>query len=552
MLRSLTIQDVVLIEHLDLQLDKGLCVLSGETGAGKSILLDALGLALGSRGDSRLVRMGQTSAVVTACFDLPPQSLAYKILEEHGIKVDSELLLRRVITADGKSRAFINDQPVSIGLLKMIGDELVEIHGQFDRLLEPRYHRDFIDGFAKSQSVLEKVRQRYQDWHRVRTERDDAIKFAQERKLNEAYLRHSLEELALVDPQVGEELALHEKRSRIANSAKIVDITQDISALLDQEKGARFQINKALRLIEKALGLDQARFEKVAKALETTHIELDEAAAQLSELLQECSDGPTQLDEIEKRLIQLRALSRKHQCPADELPALLAKWQQELDLLDNYDLRLNELEKKAEQAKQHFLQEAKELSKIRLEAAKKLDDSIKSELQPLKMENAHFQTEVTPQDESQWGAHGIDQVRFVVATNKGSSTGDLKSIASGGERSRFMLALKVLLSQEGTVPTLIFDEIDSGIGGSTARAVGERLKRLSKDLQILVITHSPQVASMADQHLRVEKNTHSNQTRTNVISLNENERREEIARMLAGDIITPEARAAADQLLMVG
>jgi DNA repair protein RecN (Recombination protein N) len=549
MLRALTIQNVVLIRHLDLSFEGGLSVLTGETGAGKSSLLDALGLAMGERGDSRLVRKGQPQATVTASFEIPSSHPCIETLSQHGIDGVEQLLLRRILTSEGRSRAFINDQPVSIGLLRLIGEQLIEIHGQFDRLLEPRYHREFLDAFSNNEKLLQPVADSYKLWEQASGELELAKKTASEKHLNEAFLRHTLEELTSHKPKMGEEEELQTKRGQISNSAKIADMTEEISALLEGERGAMAQINKALRLIEKALSIDHGSFADVSKALVSCYSETQEASALLASLREACADGPGQLDEIEKRLGKIRSLTRKHHCLADELPGILDKIEQDLQLIDNSEVKLKELETKAQEARNQYVEVCEILSKARLQAAEVLDKAIIHEFIPLKLDQAQFKTEINRHSESLWGPAGFDQVKFTVATNKGTEFGDLKTIASGGERSRFMLALKVIVSKSSTIPTIIFDEIDSGIGGATARAIGERLARLGESLQALVITHSPQVASLASHHFRVEKASNNLDTATNVVKLTDEQRREEIARMLAGENITEEARAAADRLM---
>ena len=549
MLRALTIQNVVLIQHLDLMFEQGLNVLTGETGAGKSILLDALGLAMGERGDSRLVRKGQAQATVTACFEIEAGHPCNSLLSEHGIEASDQLLLRRILTSEGRSRAFINDQPVSIGLLHLVGEQLIEIHGQFDRLLEPRYHREFLDAYARSESFLLPAQDAFLAWDGAREELESARKTAHEKHMNEAFLRHTLEELATLKPLVGEEEELQNRRNQISNAAKIADLTQEISSFLEGEKGAKAQINKAIRLIEKAVSIDQSLFTPIASSLERCYSEAQESSALLESILESCAEGPAQLDQIEQRLSKIRSISRKHHCLADELPGILDKIQRDLELIDNTEVRLKELEQRVEDTRNTYLQACEALSQVRQKAALELDQAIIQEFIPLKLEQAQFNTQVNRHPESLWGAHGFDQVKFMVSTNKGSEFGDLKTIASGGERSRFMLALKVILSSTSAIPTIIFDEIDSGIGGATARAVGERLERLGESLQALVITHSPQVASLAAHHYRVQKSSDQDSTATSVVRLTEDQRREEVARMLAGEDITAAARAAADQLM---
>lgn len=550
MLQALTIQNVVLIEHLDIQFENGLGVLTGETGAGKSILLDALGLAMGERGDSRLVRKGQAQATVTASFDIPADHPCMDSLRAHGIEPQDSLLLRRILTAEGRSRAFVNDQPVSIGLLHLIGEQLIEIHGQFDRLLEPRYHRDFLDAYAENQDFLVPVEASFHLWQTANEAFEAAKKTAKDKHMNEAFLRHTLEELKEHAPKTGEEDELQLKRDQISNAAKIADITIEISNLLEGERGIKAQINKALRLIEKALSINHESFSPISQALESSYSESQEATALLESLLEQCAEGPGQLDLIERRLSKIRSLSRKHHCSADELPELLEKIEGDLELIDNSEIKLLELEKAAQKAKENYMQHCKSLSEARIQAAAKLDQAILEEFIPLKLTQAQFKTQVSQHPESLWGPAGYDQVKFMVTTNTGTEFGDLKTIASGGERSRFMLALKVILAKTSTVPTIIFDEIDSGIGGATARAIGERLAKLGQNIQALVITHSPQVASLANHHWRVEKASSQHNTTSTVVKLTNAQRREEIARMLAGENITDEARAAADKLMM--
>lgn len=550
MLRALTIQDVVLIQHLDIQFEDGLGVLTGETGAGKSILLDALGLALGERGDSRLVRKGQPQAVVTACFEVENTHPSLKLLQEHGIENHDTILLRRILSAEGRSRAFINDQPVSIGLMHLIGEQLIEIHGQFDRLLEPRFHRDFLDAYAENLDLRLPVEQSFYQWQEKQKAFEIATKAAQDKSLNEAFLRHTLDELKDHAPIEGEEEQLQLKRSQISNAAKIADITADLSALLDGERGTIHQISKALRLMEKAVAISSETFGPLSASLENSYSELQEVSALSESILQQCSEGPAQLDLIEKRLGKIRALTRKHHCSADDLPALLQKLAEDIDLIENTETKLFELEKAANAAKQTYIQNSQTLSISRQKSSEALDKAIVEEFLPLKLTQAQFKTQVSTHPESLWGPAGIDQIKFLVATNKGTEFGDLKTIASGGERSRFMLALKVILAKTSSIPTIIFDEIDSGIGGATARAIGERLSLLGQNVQALVITHSPQVASLATHHWRVEKASSQDSTTSTVVKLDSSQRREEIARMLAGEDVTDEARAAADKLMM--
>lgn len=550
MLCSLSIRDVVIIERLDIVFERGLSVLTGETGAGKSILLDALGLALGERSHRRLVRPGAARAVVTAEFIIDSHHPALELLAEQGFEHESRLVLRRILENDGQSRAFINDQPVSAGFLKKIGESFIEIHGQFDRLLDPASHRSFLDGYARLEVMRLEVASFYTGWQTALKAYQDAGYAATHRRANEDLLRHNLEELKAIQPRKGEEEELAQKRTFLSHSAKLVETLQAAFDLLSGDRGAGRQLNAAYRLLEKANGMSSDRLTPILETLDRAATEATESLALIQGMLAEIPEGVTHLDVLEERLFNLRTLARKHGCLPDELSDLKEKYQAEFDNLEHDEERFKGLKQELQAIRKSYYKTAQELGRARRAAAVTLDKRVLAELPPLKMDRAKFRTNLQEAPETQWGPDGIDKVEFEIAANAGMPFGGLGVVASGGERARLMLALKVILAQAGTVSTLIFDEIDSGVGGAVAHAVGERLARLGENLQVLVITHSPQVASMASHHWRVEKKPQDQGVKTEVVRLDPHQRREEVARMLSGDKVTEEARAAADQLII--
>lgn len=549
MLRSLSIRDVVVIERLDVVFESGLCVLTGETGAGKSILLDALGLALGERSSSRLVRSGAERAIVTAEFSVNQTHPAFGLLIEQGFDCDNPLILRRILESDGKSRAFINDQPASIGFLKKIGESFIEIHGQFDRLLDPSSHRTFLDEYAQLGKERSKVALLYNEWKSALTIYQEATQTAAHARANEDFLRHTLEELDMIAPKIGEEEELMQKRNFLMHAAKLIEALQSAFDQLVGEGSAESRLNIAYRLLEKVRETAVERLTPVLEALDRATAETTEALSLMQSFLSDIPEGIDQLEHLEERLFKLRTLARKHGCTLDELADFRDKCKAQLNALENNEEHLQELEKTYEIAAKTYHEASLHLSRARQAAALRLDKLVLAELPPLKMDKAQFRTHFQTLPETQWNAEGIDKVEFEIAPNPGMPFGGLGLIASGGERSRLMLALKVVLAQAGNISTLIFDEIDSGVGGPVARAVGERLARLGQTLQVLVITHSPQVASMASYHWRIEKHIQDQTVQTNATLLDLQQRREEVARMLSGDKITDEARAAADQLM---
>ena len=552
MLLGLTIRDVVLIDRLDLAFHAGLCVLTGETGAGKSILLDALGLALGMRAESGLVRQGAEQAVVTAEFALTPAHPALALLEGAGIALEGgHLVLRRIVNADGRSRAFIDDQPASVGLLRQLGELLVEVQGQFEQqgLLDPGTHRAALDAFGGCRTEIAALEDAWRQWRAVAKEREATEATLAKARSDEDYLRHALAELEALDPVAGEERTLAEERALLMNREKLSAALDAALSELAGERGAERTLHAAQRQLEKLRDKSAGRLEAALAALERATQETREAVAQLEAAARGLDRDAAGLEKIEERLFALRALARKHNVALDALPALRAEITAHLAALDHGGDRLARLEQHEEEARRAYLAAAETVSKARQRAAKALNAAVTKELPPLKLEKARFRTMLTPLAPGDWGEHGQERVHFEVATNPGAAPGALARIASGGELSRFLLALKVVLARTSPVPTLVFDEVDSGIGGAVAAAVGERLHRLGQELQVLVVTHSPQVAARGAHHWRVEKRQAQARTSTRVAELSAEERREEIARMLSGAAVTAEARAAAASLM---
>ncbi|UEM24103.1 DNA repair protein RecN [Skermanella mucosa] len=555
MLVALSIRDVVLIERLSLSLNAGLCVLTGETGAGKSILLDALGLALGGRGDSTLVRHGSDQASVTAEFDLPEDHPAVALVREQGLEIEDTLVLRRVVTADGRSRAYVNDQAIGVTLLRRLGETLVEVHGQFDThgLLNPQTHRSVLDAYAGLATMSAQVSAAYRAWRQVEAAREEAAEEIARARSEEDYLRHAVAELDELQPRPGEEEELAETRTVMMHREKVVEALNAAFGELAGERGAERGLNSAHRALMRIIDKAGGRLEPVIGALDRAQAEIADAVATLQALSSDEDMDANALEKLEERLFALRAASRKHNVEVDRLAALREEMSRRLNLIEDQGDALERLAREAAQARDAYLEAAKRLSDFRRKAAGKLDAAVARELPPLKLDRARFTTSLEPLDESSWGPDGIDRVAFLVATNPGSPPGQINKIASGGELARFMLALKVVLAQVGTVPTLVFDEVDTGIGGAVAAAVGERLAKLGRDRQVLVVTHSPQVAARGAHHLKVQKQVQKQDSEervtTEVVELGDRQRREEIARMLSGAKVTEEARAAAESLI---
>lgn len=551
MLISLDIRDVLIIERLELQFQPGLNVLTGETGAGKSILLDSLGFVLGWRGRADLVRQGAAQGEVVAEFKLPPGHPAYAVLQDAGFSENTEtLLIRRVNNRDGRKTAWINDRRASGDILRALSETLVELHGQQDDrgLLNPREHRALLDEYGTLDDLLSKCRAAWRLLRKARDAHAQEIIRLKELSEEEDFLRHAVAELETLAPESGEEASLDAQRRRMQSAEKLrADVARAHAAL--SEDGAERLLVDATRWLEGAAdGLDGA-LDKPLEALALALDALGDAQQGIESLIETLNVHPGDLETVEERLFALRGLARKHGCLPDDLAALGADLRSRLDILDNGTRGIASLAQAEIKAQLEYDQIAEALRTARQQAALRLDDDMKRELAPLKMERAQFKTSVTP---AEAGPDGSDAVSFEVATNPGAPSGPLSRIASGGELSRFLLALKVCLSRGSSGTTMIFDEIDRGVGGATADAVGRRLRALSSGSQVLVVTHSPQVAALGEHHWRVEKRIEGDQTLSDVVPLSADARIEEIARMISGDTITDTARAAAQELLGAG
>ncbi len=556
MLAALSIRDIVLIDKLDLEFGAGLSALTGETGAGKSILLDAFSLAIGARGDASLVRRGTEQGQVTATFELSPDHPALALLAQNDIPVEDDvLILRRVQGIDGRSRAFVNDTSVSVQLLRQVGQMLVEIHGQHDEraLIDPSGHRNLVDAFGGLTVNARRLADLYEAWQAADAERARHEAEIAATRVNADYVVHALEELRALNPKPGEEEALAERRQLMMNAEKIAEELNEALDALAGEGTAGARLASALRRIERQAASGGALLTGVAEALEHVLAETNTARDRIEEALAATAFEPADLERAEERLFGLRALARKHRVPVDDLAALTERLEGELAALDTSEGRATALAKEAEAARKTYETAALALSKARAKAAKRLDEEVVAELAPLKLEKARFLTHIDTVDLTEGGPNGIDRVAFWVATNPGTEPGPMMKVASGGELARFILALKVVLAARGSAPTLIFDEADSGVGGATASAIGERLAGLAASVQVLAVTHAPQVAALAQGHLMIAKEAtqgpDGEAMATRVAVLEGTHRREEIARMLAGQTITDEARAAADRLM---
>lgn len=553
MLASLDIQNVVLIDRLSLEGDAGLVALTGETGAGKSILLDALGLALGARADAGLVRHGSAQATVTASFELPAMHPVRDWLAENGIDGAELIILRRSVTKDGRSKAFVNDAAVSVQFLRDLGAQLIEIHGQFDThgLLDSATHGATLDEFAGTMQEAKAVAAAWESWRDAVSRLAEAKTGIDAMRLQEEYLRYTVAELEKLAPKAGEEAILAEKRQRLLNRGKLAESLSQAAEILSADNGLQTLAGRLENVLEKIAAKSDSMAAPLMETLGRIRADLEDLGWQVDRLLGADAEGDESLEDIEDRYFALRDTAKKHRCTADDLPGVLEDLSQKLRLITHQDDALAELENKARHARAHFVSLAEKLSAKRQKAAGRLAKAVNAELPALKLDKARFDVECKAQeDEAHWGPQGIDRVRFLVATNPGAAPGPLDKIASGGELSRFMLALKLILSGGGSVPTLIFDEVDSGIGGAVADAVGERLQRLSLHCQVLVVTHSPQVAARAAHHWHVAKTEQKGTVVTRITPLTETAaRQEEIARMLSGANITTEARAQAARLL---
>ena len=551
MLCGLSIRNIVLIDSLDLSFSRGLTVLSGETGAGKSILLDALGVALGGRVDTSMRRDGAPQASVTATFEIKNHEFLEEFFDKSGLSVngpEEQLLhLRRVINDDGRTRAFINDQPVTANMLREIGDLLVEIQGQFDAqgLLNSKTHLKFLDIFANHTELLSRVAEAYSLLSNAKLKLKRATEELSINESRKEYLEIAVEELASLKPIEGEEAKLLETRSELMNAEKIIIALNEALQFIGGEGGAITLVAKAQKTLDKT----SDRITKELESLERAANELSETESVVGRLATEIELDTSYLEEIDERLNSIRTLARKHGVTPDELNSKYQEFCNQLRMVEDEASQIEALERELESTKAKFIEDADALSKSRITAGKRLDQAIISELKPLKLAQSKFQATIEACDESGWSVYGWDKVTFQISTNPGSPLGPLQKVASGGELSRLLLALRVALSAATPLPTLIFDEVDAGVGGAVAAAVGRRLKRLGEKIQVLVVTHSPQVAAEGHVHWKIVKDDTTGLQRTAAKELAKTERVEEIARMLSGEMITEEARAASLKLL---
>ncbi len=552
MLSRLSIRDIVLIDRLDIDFAAGLAVLTGETGAGKSILLDAFALALGGRGDQALVRQGAEQGQVTAVFEVARMHPARALLKANDIAAEDELILRRVQFSDGRTRAFINDQPVSVQAMKELGAALVEIHGQHDEraLVDAATHRRLLDAFGGLEADAAKVAALWQA-RRAAQDAADAHRAEVERAQREGdWLRHAVDDLGQLSPQPTEETALAERRTGMMQAEKVAEDLRDTHEVIAGANSSVPALAGVIRRLERRSPQAPSLIEPAVKALDVALSALEETRGHLEAALRAADFDPAELERIEERLFALRAAARKYNVPVDGLAALAARYQADIAMIDAGEERLKELETASHAAEFAYRTAANALSKARAKAAAALDKAVNGELKPLKLERAKFSTEIVS-DVTAAGPNGIDRVEFWVQTNPGTRPGPLMRVASGGELARFLLALKVVLADRGSAPTLVFDEVDTGVGGAVADAIGLRLARLAKGVQVLAVTHAPQVAARADRHYLISKDALEKGRRvaTRVTEVAAEKRREEIARMLAGAEITAEARAAAERLI---
>lgn len=551
MLQSLSIRDIVLIEALDLDFGSGLSVLTGETGAGKSILLDSLGLALGNRADSGLVRQGRDKAQVTASFDAPPaKSKLATYLQDSDIDLEpgEPLIIKRSVKADGGSRAFINDQPCSAALLREVGGQLIEIHGQHDDrgLINPKGHRALLDIYASVDTG--KIKRAYDAWQSAKEALDQAKEDQASAEKDREYLEHSVAELSTFAPQEGEEQELALERATMMKGEKLTSDLELIRSSFDGSEGGLASLRAAARRLDR-IAEDHPLLQQALDFLDRAIIDAGEAEDKLNDAANALTFDPQRLDDMETRLFDLRGLARKHRVEPDKLRALLVELDSRLAAISDGGKSLEALEARLAETKQSYIAAAEALRAKRTKAAKALDKAVAGELVPLRLDAAKFKTLLEEMPEERWNSNGMDRIEFLISTNPGAPLAPLGKIASGGELSRFILALKVALAEEGGAKTIIFDEVDRGVGGAVASAIGDRLSRLSTSAQLLVVTHSPQVASKGDAHLLINKSSDGTVSRTDVKALDDDGRRQEIARMLSGTDVTDEARAQADRLL---
>ncbi len=554
MLSHLWITNIVLVQNLELEFNKGLCVLTGETGAGKSILLDSLGLTLGKRASTGLIRKGCDYGEVSASFDIPSgHPLLQQLMEDQLMDLEeTSLLIRRRIQQDGSSKAWLNGRPVTISMLRDITGQLVEIHGQFDtqKLLNAAHHRFYLDNFGNLQPLLTKLDNAYKAYRKAQKDFQQLKQELEEKQREEELLRHNLAELQQLNPQMGEEEELQIERQKMRSYKDVAETLYQASNMLEQDQGVLPQLFQLIRLLERASSGVDGEFDDCIEILEQAAEHSNNALAELQTKQSDMYYDPHQLEKIEDRLYALRDAARKFHCAPDTLANLLENLEQDVQMLDSSSEKLQQQAGILAQAKDIYRTIAQELSAARKKAAKTLDAALNQELIPLHLNNASFETSVSDNDdEANWTHHGYNQVEFCVSTHKGAQPDTIGKIASGGELARFTLALRIVLAKSDNLQTLILDEADTGISGRIADAMGQRLSLLSKDLQLVTITHSPQVAARGDYHYLVEKQERDHQTITEVRKLSDDARRTAIAAMLSGETITNEAKAAAEALL---
>lgn len=551
MLRSLNIRNVVLIDKLDIDFRSGFGVLTGETGAGKSILLDSLGLVLGKRAETSLIRKGEDKLSVTAVFDNIDNPDFDMLLSDNDLEKTSEIMIKRSLSSSGAGKIFFNDQPISARLLKEIGKYLVEIHGQFDNqgLLNPANHLNILDGFSGYDNLLLNCKQAYQDYKQAINKLAQAEANIAKAKEDEDNLRHWIKELEQLSPQQGEIEELQIRRKELMHAEKIIENLNYAYAALTQGKDVSSSLRAAQNGIDKANTYVEGKYDEIYNALDRALIEITEVIDTIENASSDVAINTSEQENIDNRIFALKDLARKHSVDVETLPETLNLFKQQLSSIEMGEEGLSLLRQDEQSKRLAYITSANILNKARIEAGLKLDNLVNKELPALKMEKAKFVTIIEQQNESSWSEKGFDSVCFTVSTNPNSPQGPINKIASGGELSRFMLALKVNLAQSSNLPTMIFDEVDAGIGGAVAQAVGERLARLGQDVQVLVVTHAPQVAALGSSHFKVAKHTENDITTTTVYQLSVSERQEEIARMLAGEVISDEARAAALKLM---
>lgn len=558
MLRSLIIKNIVLIDEANINFENNLCVLTGETGSGKSILLDALSLAIGVRSNSRLLRNGEGQGSVTAIFDINYNENCQSLLSEIGINFEDELILRRIITSDGKSRAFVNDVAVGQNFLNRIGEELVEIHGQHDQrgLLNPAFHRDILDQYGHLDNQRNSVSDIYVNMRSAENRLKELTSQKDNIESEIEYLEHILKEINNLNISPGEEEELNSKRILLMNREKISSVLDNVRETVDGQNSvlkmignAQNYLSRSSQLGENLMADGSNAFEEIIDDFEKSIIEFNEGLSKIYSIQNDLDFDEYSLNDVEERLFAIRALARKLNIPSDTIQEYANELEKKLEGLKNQNIEIEDLEKKLNEFKTSYINESIKLREQRKIIAERLKKELLIELVPLKMENTRFEVEFVELSENMWNKSGMDSVRFTVAVNLGTNLDDLSKVASGGELSRFMLALKVVLSKVKSVPTLIFDEIDTGVSGAVADAIGERLKKLGVNLQVFVITHLPQVASKGDNHFKISKEVRGDKTYTVIEKLDNNSRRVEIAKMISGENVTNEAIELAEKLL---